>query len=82
MPFSMYDIASIITTAIVLPLLGFVSVCLRFYVRVSLTPSSVGLDDWLIAFSCLLVFAQGAMQIVGMSLLSMIKICTAIRGFC
>ena len=78
----MYGVVSMIATATVLPLLGFVSVCLRFYVRVSLMPSSVGLDDWLIAISCLLVIAQGAMQIVGMSLSSKIKTCTAIKGLC
>lgn len=44
-----------------LPLLGFVAVSLRFYTRIRL-----GIDDWLIAFSCLLVLGQGAAQIVDM----------------
>ena len=61
----MYGIASLIATAIVLPLLGLVAVALRFYVRLRLKPTFVGLDDWLIAFSCLLVLAQGANQING-----------------
>ena len=78
----MYGVVSVITTAIVLPLLGFVFVCLRFYVRIGLTPLSVGLDDWLIAFSCLLVIAQGAMQIVGMSRFSISKISASVRGLC
>ena len=59
----MYGTTSIIVTAIVLPLLGLVAVCLRFYVRLRLKPTFVGIDDWLIAFSCLLVFAQASIQI-------------------
>lgn len=62
----MYGVASVIVTAIVLPLLGFVAVCLGFHVRIRLTPTFVGIDDWLIACSCFLVLGQGAMQIVGM----------------
>lgn len=59
----MYGVTTIIVTAIVLPLLGLVAVCLRFYVRLRLKPTFVGIDDWLIAFSCLLVFGQAAAQI-------------------
>ena len=66
--FSMYGVTSLIATAIVLPLLGFVAVCVRFYVRLSLKPTYLGVDDWLIAFSCLLTVAQGADQITGMKL--------------
>ena len=62
----MYGVASVIFTAILLPLLGFVAVFLRFYTRIRLTSTFVGIDDWLIAFSCLLVLSQGAAQIVGM----------------
>ena len=61
----MYGVASLIVTAAVLPLLGLSAVCLRFFVRLCLKPTFVGIDDWLIAFSCLLVFAQGALQITG-----------------
>ena len=57
-----------IVAPILLPLLGFVAVCLRFYTRIRLTSTFVGIDDWLIAFSCLLVLGQGAAQIVGMVL--------------
>lgn len=57
-----------IVTAILLPLLGFVAVCLRFYMRIRLTSTFVGIDDWLIGFSCLVVLGQGAAQIVGMIL--------------
>ena len=64
----MYGVTSLIATAIVLPLLGFVAVCVRFYVRLRLKPTYLGVDDWLIAFSCLLTVAQGADQIIGMKL--------------
>ena len=64
----MYSVASVIVAAIVLPLLGVLAVCLRFYVRIRLTPTFVGIDDWLIAFSCFLVLGQGAMQIAGIIL--------------
>ena len=66
--FDMYGVASVIVTAILLPLLGFVAVCLRFYTRIRLTSTFVGTDDWLIAFSCLLVLGHGAAQVVGMIL--------------
>lgn len=61
----MYGVTSVIVTAAVLPLLGLLAVCLRFYVRVRLRPTYIGIDDWLIAFSCFLVLGQGAMQIIG-----------------
>lgn len=59
----MYGVPSVIITATVLSLLGVTAVCLRFYVRVRLTPTFVGLDDWLVAFSCLLVLSQSTCQI-------------------
>lgn len=65
---TMYGVAAVIVTAILLPLLGFVAVYLRFYTRVHLTSTYVGIDDWLSAFSCLLVLGHGAAQIVGMIL--------------
>ena len=61
----MYGVASLIVTATVIPLLGVVAVCLRFIVRLRLKPTFVGVDDWLIAFSTVLVLAQGAIQITG-----------------
>lgn len=64
----MYGVASFIVTAILFPLLSFLAVCSRFYTRIRLTPTFVGIDDWLIAFSCLLVLGQGASQIVDMIL--------------
>ena len=61
----MYGVASVIVTATLLPLLGVVAVCLRFMVRLRLKPTFVGVDDWLIAFSTVLVLAQAAIQITG-----------------
>ena len=55
-----------IVTAVLLPLLGFVAVYLRFYTRIRLTSTFIGIDDWLIAFSCVLVLGHGAAQIAGM----------------
>lgn len=60
----MYGVASLIVTAILLPLIGSLAVYLRFYVRLRLKPTFVGIDDWLILFSCVLVWGQGANQIV------------------
>ena len=62
----MYGVVSLIVTATLLPLLGFLFVCLRFYVRIRLTRAFLGIDDWLIAFSCVLVIVHGANQILGM----------------
>ena len=62
---SMYGVASLIATAIVFPLLGVVAVILRFYVRLRLQPTYVGIDDWTILLSCVLVCAQGVNQIIG-----------------
>lgn len=64
----MYGVASLIATAVVLPFIGFLAVCVRFYVRLRLKPTYLGIDDWLIAFSCLLTVAQGANQIAGMKM--------------
>ena len=59
-----YDVASLIGTAIGLPLLGVVAVILRFYVRLRLRPTFIGVDDWLIVLAVVLVVGQGANQIV------------------
>ncbi|KAL8816842.1 MAG: hypothetical protein Q9191_008257 [Dirinaria sp. TL-2023a] len=60
----LYGVTSLIVTATVLPFLGSVLVALRFYVRLRLKPTFVGIDDWLILFACVLVWGQGANQIV------------------
>ena len=62
----MYGFASVILTATILSLLGVIAVCLRFHVRLRMTRTPLGIDDWLIAFSCLLVLGQSAAQITGM----------------
>ena len=61
----MYNVNSLIVTAVIIPLLGVVAVALRFYVRLRLTPTYVGVDDWAIALSCLLVCGIAADIIVG-----------------
>ena len=63
----MYGVTSLIVTAIVLPLLGFIAVTLRFYVRLYLKPTFIGVDDWLIVIAIVLVYGQAANQIVGKS---------------
>ena len=61
----MYSPTACITTAIVLPLLGLIAVCLRYWVRLRLHPSHVGPDDIFITIGCLLVCGMGALQVVG-----------------
>ena len=72
----MYGVASVIATAVTLPLLGLIAVCSRFYVRIRLTRTFVGIDDWLIALSTLLVLGQSACQIVCMILQPFLRIQT------
>ena len=60
----MYGVASLIVTAILLPLIGSVCVALRFFVRLRLKPTFIGVDDWLILFACFFVWGQGVTQIV------------------
>ena len=59
----MYGIVSVISTAIILPLLGFAAVCLRFYVRLRVRPTYIGIDDWLILVSSVLVWGHAANQV-------------------
>lgn len=60
-----YNVASLIGTAIALPLLGVLAVILRFYVRLRLRPTFIGTDDWLIVLAVVLVVGQGICQIIG-----------------
>lgn len=62
-----YNVASLLGTAIALPLLGVIAVILRFYVRLRLRPSYVGIDDWLIVLAVVLVVGHGVNQIICMS---------------
>ncbi|KAL8744591.1 MAG: hypothetical protein Q9190_003184 [Brigantiaea leucoxantha] len=57
------DLVKKMRAAILLPLIGSLAVCLRFHVRLRLKPTFVGIDDWLILFSCVLVWGQAANQI-------------------
>ena len=59
----MYSPSACIATAVVLPLLGVLAVCLRFWVRLRLQPSYVGADDIFIVIGSFLVCGMGALQI-------------------
>ena len=61
-----YSVASLIGTAIALPLLGVIAVTLRFYVRLRLRPTFIVTDDWLIVLAVVLGVAQGVNQIICM----------------
>ena len=60
-----YGVESLLAVAIVLPLLGILAVALRFYVRLHLKRDFIGIDDWLILLSIILVCEQAAIQILG-----------------
>lgn len=62
----MYSPYALVVTGIILPLLGVIAVCFRFYARISLK-HPIGVDDWLILAACILVCGMGVMQIVGMN---------------
>lgn len=55
-----YSPDSIIAVGIVLPTLALIAVCLRFYVRLRLAKTYIGLDDYLIAVAVVLCLADGA----------------------
>lgn len=66
-----YGADSLLVTAVVLPFLSIIAVFLRFYVRPRMRHTYIGIDDWLLLFSVLLVCGQGLIQILGsLSLLS------------
>ena len=69
-----YGADSLLVTAIVLPCLGIVAVFLRFYVRLRMRHTHIGIDDWLVLFSVLLVCGQGVIQILGSLSLSSLDI--------
>ena len=60
-----YGADSLLVTAIVLPVLGIIAVFLRFYVRLRMRHTYIGIDDWLVLLSVLLVCGQGVIQILG-----------------
>ena len=61
-----YGVTSLISTAIALPILSILAVSLRLYVRLRMRHTYVGIDDWLVVLSVLLVCGQGVLQILGM----------------
>ena len=60
-----YGADSLIVTAIVLPFLSVIAVFLRFYVRLRMRHTHIGIDDWLVLLSVFLVWGQGVIQILG-----------------
>ena len=60
-----YGASSLIGTAIALPVLSIIAVLLRFFVRLRMKRSYVGIDDWLILLSLILVCGQCVLQILG-----------------
>ena len=63
---STYGVNSLIGTAIALPIFGIAAVVLRFYVRLRVRHTYIGVDDWLILLSVVLVCGHGVIQILGM----------------
>ena len=60
-----YSPASIVTIGIILPLLALIAVILRFYLRLYIQSSYIGIDDCLIVAAVILVMADGANLAVG-----------------
>ena len=60
-----YPPQSVVAISIALPLLAVVAVCFRFYVRLYVKPTYVGIDDWLIIAAVVLSLADGANLAVG-----------------
>ena len=54
-----------LVTAIVLSLLSIIAVFLRFYVRLRIRRTHIGIDDWLVLLSVFLVCGHGIIQILG-----------------
>ena len=60
-----YGADSLLVTAVVLPFLSIIAVFLRFYVRLRMRHTHIGIDDWLVLLSVFLVCGQGVIQILG-----------------
>lgn len=63
----MYPETSLVATGVILPLVGVVAVCFRFFVRMRPKHVALGIDDWAILVACILVCGMGALQITGMA---------------
>ena len=59
-----YSPTSIIVVSVVLPLLAFVAICLRFWVRLRVQPTYIGIDDWLILAAFVFLLGDAANLIV------------------
>ena len=60
-----YGTTSLISTAIVFPVLGIIAVSLRMYVRLRLRHTYIGVDDWLVLIAVPLVCGHGIIQVIG-----------------
>lgn len=60
-----YGVTSLIETAIALPILSLLVVFLRFYVRLHMRRSHIGVDDWLCLIAVVSLFGLAVMQIIG-----------------
>lgn len=56
----LYPPASTVAICVVLPVLAIIAVLLRFYVRIRVQPTYVGIDDWLAVAACLFACADSA----------------------
>ena len=63
-----YDPTSIVVVSVILPLLAVVAVGLRFWVRLRVQPTYLGIDDWLILAAVIFSIADAANLIVGGSI--------------
>ena len=61
-----YPPSSIVAIGIILPLIALFAVILRFYLRLFIKPTYIGIDDWLILGAVILSMADGANLAVGM----------------
>lgn len=60
-----YGVTSLIETAIALPILSLLAVLLRFYVRLHMRRSHIGVDDWLSLIAVVTLFGLAVMQVIG-----------------
>lgn len=59
-----YSVATLIVTAVVLPILGVAAVGLRYWVRLRLQPTFIGIDDYFIAIACLLACGMVSFELL------------------
>lgn len=59
-----YPVSSVIAVPTLFIAIGFVTLCLRFWVRLRMRPTYVGLDDWTIVAAFILVLAMVVNQIL------------------